>query len=70
MKGTICIFFSRRDVRKLTCLTAKFQKDPIEPLREIAWSVLFPLSIKSSKFSTEVLHTKFELQCFVKEMFN
>ena len=25
------------------------------------WSVTFPLSINSSKFSTEVLHTKFDL---------
>ena len=30
---------------------------------------MFPPSIKSSKFSTEVLHTKFDLQYFVKEMF-
>ena len=29
--------FARRDVRKPTSLTAKFQEDPIEPLREIAW---------------------------------
>ena len=29
--------FANRDVRKLTCLTAKFQEEPIEPLREIAW---------------------------------
>ena len=27
---------------------------------------MFPPSIKSSKFSTEVLHTKFQLQYFVK----
>ena len=31
------IFFARRDVRKFTCLTAKFQEEAIEPLREIAW---------------------------------
>ena len=37
IKGMICIFFARRDIWKLTCLTAKFQEDPIEPLREIAW---------------------------------
>ena len=31
MKGTMCIFFfARRDVRKLTCLTAKFQEEAIE----------------------------------------
>ena len=29
------IFFARRDVRKLTCLTAKFQEEAIEPLREM-----------------------------------
>ena len=29
------IFFARRDARKLTCLTAKFQEDAIEPLQEI-----------------------------------
>ena len=27
------------------------------------------LSVKSSKFSNEVLHVKFDLQYFVKEMF-
>ena len=36
MKGTMSIFFPRRDVGKLTCLTAKFQQEAIEPLREIA----------------------------------
>ena len=36
MKGTMFIFFARRDVRKLTCLTAKFQEEAMEPLREIA----------------------------------
>ena len=30
-------FFARRDVRKLTFLTAKFQEEAIEPLREITW---------------------------------
>ena len=30
-------FFSRCDERKLTSLTAKLHKDPIEPLREIVW---------------------------------
>ena len=34
------------------------------------WSVMFPMSIDSSKFSTEVLQTKFDLQYFVKEMFD
>ena len=33
----VYIIFARRDVRKLTCLTAKFQEEVIEPLREIAW---------------------------------
>ena len=33
-------------------------------------SVLFPLSIRSSKFSNEVLHTKFDLQYSDKQMFN
>ena len=38
MKETMCIFFStRRNIRKLTCLTAKFQEEAKEPLREIAW---------------------------------
>ena len=32
MEGTMCIFFARRDVRKPTCLTAKFQEEAIEPL--------------------------------------
>ena len=31
------IFFSGRNVRKLTCLTAKFQENGKEPLQEIAW---------------------------------
>ena len=30
-------FFTRRDLRKFTCLTAKFQEEAIEPLREIVW---------------------------------
>ena len=30
--------------------------------KRLFWSVLFPLSIKSSKFSNEVLHSTFELQ--------
>ena len=38
MKGMMCIFFrAGRDAQKLTCLTAKFQEETIEPLREIAW---------------------------------
>ena len=32
----VYIFFAGRHVRKLTCLTAKFQEEAIEPLREIA----------------------------------
>ena len=31
------IFSARGDVQKVTCLTAKFQEEPVEPLREIAW---------------------------------
>ena len=33
------------------------------------WSVQFRLSTRSSKFSNEVLHAKFDLQYFVKETF-
>ena len=36
-RNDVYIFFARRDVRKLTCLTAKFQEEAIEPFREIAW---------------------------------
>ena len=36
-RNDVYIFFARRDVRKLTCLTAKFQEEAIEPLREISW---------------------------------
>ena len=36
-RNDLYIFFARRDVRKLTCLTAKFQEEAIEPLQEIAW---------------------------------
>ena len=36
-RNDLYIFFARRDVRMLTCPTAKFQVVPIEPLREIAW---------------------------------
>ena len=36
-RNDVYIFFARRDVRKLTCLTAKFQEEAVEPLREIAW---------------------------------
>ena len=34
MNGTIVYLFRRRDVRKLTCLTVKFQGDPVEPHRK------------------------------------
>ena len=33
----VYIFFARHDVRKLICLTAKFQEEAIESLWEIAW---------------------------------
>ena len=36
-RNDVYIFFARRDVLELTCLTAKFQEEAIEPLREIAW---------------------------------
>ena len=36
-RNDLSIFFARRDLRKLTCITAKFQEEAIEPLREIAW---------------------------------
>ena len=36
-RNDVYIFFARRDARKLTCLSAKFQEEAIEPLREIAW---------------------------------
>ena len=35
-RNDVCIVFARRDVRKLTCITAKFQEEAIEPLWEIA----------------------------------
>ena len=35
-RNDVYIFFARRDIRKLTCLTAMFQEEAIEPLREIA----------------------------------
>ena len=36
-RNDLYFFFARRDVQKLTCLTAKFQENLIEPLREISW---------------------------------
>ena len=36
-RNDVYIFFASLDVRKLTCLTLKFQEEAIEPLREIAW---------------------------------
>ena len=36
-RNDVYIFFARRDERKRICLTAKFQDEAIEPLREIAW---------------------------------
>ena len=66
----------------LIFIISKQEKKPCEHVRHISvsntiprhkgpfWSVMFPLNINSSKFSTEVLHTKFDLQYFVKEMFN
>ena len=40
----------------------------LPPHESTFWSVLFRLSVRSSKFSNEVLHVKFDLQYFVKEM--
>ena len=39
-RNDLYIFFTLRDVRKLTCLTTKFQEDPIEPLRESPGEVM------------------------------
>ena len=36
-RNNVYISFARRDSRKLTCLTVKFQEEAIEPLPEIAW---------------------------------
>ena len=36
-RNDVYIFVGRRDARKLTCLTAKFQEEAIKPLREIVW---------------------------------
>ena len=38
-RNDVDIFFARRDARKLTCLTAKFQEEAIEPFQEIAWRI-------------------------------
>ena len=35
MKGTMRILFARRDIRKFTCLTAKFQEEAIKPGGEL-----------------------------------
>ena len=36
-RNDVKIFFECRDVRKLTCLIAKFEEEAIELLKEIAW---------------------------------
>ena len=36
-RNDVYIFFARPDARKLTCLTAKFQEEAIEPLGEVTW---------------------------------
>ena len=36
-RNDVYVFFARRDAQKLTCLTARFQEEAIEPLREITW---------------------------------
>ena len=41
-------FFSRHNIPKLTCLTAKFQDDPIDILRETAWRSNFCLVLSKS----------------------
>ena len=38
-RNDVYISFAHRDARKLTCLTAKFQEEAIEPLREIAGGI-------------------------------
>ena len=64
------IFISKQENR--TCQRVRHISASDTILRDKGpfWSVMFPPSIKSSKFSTEVLHTEFDLLYFVKEMFN
>ena len=69
-KNKCLIFISKQEKR--TCQHVRYisVSNKIPPHKDPFWSVMFPLSINSSKFSTEVLHTKFDLLYFVKEMFN
>ena len=39
-RNDLYIFFTHHDVRKLTCLTTKFQEEPIEPIRGIPGEVI------------------------------
>ena len=64
------IFISNQEKR--TCQHVRYisVSDTISRHKGPFWSVMFPLSVNSSKFSTEVLYTKFDLPYFVKEMSN
>ena len=66
------IFISKEEKKKKkrTCQHVRHIDNTILMHKDPFLSVMFHLSINSSKLSTEVLHTKFDLPYFVKEMFN
>ena len=39
-RNDLYIYFARRNVRKLTCLTAKFQEDPITDIEKSPGEVM------------------------------
>ena len=69
---TVNVKFSLANKKKepAICNTHISVSNTIPRDKDPFWPVMFPLSINSNKFSTEVLHTKFDLSYFVREMFN
>ena len=64
------IFISKQEKRTCQHVRHISVSNKIPKHKGPFWLVMFPLSINSNKFSTEVLHTRFDLPYFVKEMFN
>ena len=66
-RNDLYIFLARRDVRKLTCLTAKFQEKPIEPLPEITW-LIYCIWQHTSFAAVKNVSKKAGCQCFTADV--
>ena len=67
-RNDLYIFLARPDVRKLTCLTSKFQEEPIDPLREIAWKSCAIWQTFQFWSGVEMLVKRTGCQCFTADV--